>query len=93
VISTGLGYARHSIIANTSDGALVICGWIGSASLAIHFLAQGKPVVAIQSSGGIADSLGGRQLIEDTQYLIHQADSARSALSKLRGLLAQKTSN
>ncbi|MBD3165545.1 hypothetical protein GF324_03020 [bacterium] len=83
LIPTGMGYARHTILANTCDGALIVRGWIGSVSLAAHFLARNKPLVALRGSGGLADSFHDEALIQESTYRIHSEDSPSSAFSTL----------
>jgi hypothetical protein len=62
VIATGIGYARNTIIATTSDAVVVIAGGSGTLSEAAFALNMGKPVIVLKGSGGIADILANMQI-------------------------------
>jgi len=83
VICTGIGAARHALIATTCCGAIVIEGWIGSLAIVCEFLAQRKPVVLLRDSGGIASTYSERDLIEGAEFSIYQASSAKEAVKIL----------
>jgi len=53
-VTTGLGYARNSIVVASSDVVIAICGSTGTLSeigMALNF---GRPVVVVEGSGGVA---------------------------------------
>lgn len=54
-IPTELGYNRNSIVANSGDAVIAICGSIGTLTEIIHAVAFRKPVVLLQGTGGITD--------------------------------------
>lgn len=54
VLPTGLGAARHAVLAAACAGAVVIEGGMPTLALAAEFLAAHKPVVAVAGSGGAA---------------------------------------
>jgi hypothetical protein len=62
VIATGIGYARNTIVATTSDAVIVIAGGSGTLSEAAFALNMGKPVIALKGSGGIADLIANREI-------------------------------
>ncbi|MBP7829163.1 MAG: TIGR00725 family protein [Kiritimatiellae bacterium] len=57
VLPTGLGAARHAVLAAACAGAVVIEGGMPTLALAVEFLAARKPVVAVAGSGGAAERL------------------------------------
>ena len=61
-IRTGLGYARNSIVANSSDVLIVVGGSHGTLSEMCFASFEGKPIVAITGSGGWGEELVGRKL-------------------------------
>ncbi len=62
VIATGIGLARNSIVATTSDAIIIIAGGPGTLSEAAFALNLEKPVVAMRGTGGIADLLADREI-------------------------------
>jgi uncharacterized protein (TIGR00725 family) len=68
VIATGLGYARNTIVATTSDALIMIGGGPGTLSEAAFALALGKPVIALKGTGGAADLLAGREINGKTVF-------------------------
>jgi hypothetical protein len=61
-IATGIGYARNTIVATTSDAVIMIAGGPGTLSEAAFALSLGKPVIAMRGTGGVADLLAGREI-------------------------------
>lgn len=61
-IRTGLGYARNSVVANSSDVVIVIGGSHGTLSEMCFASFEGRPIVAIKGSGGWGEELAGRKL-------------------------------
>jgi hypothetical protein len=62
VIATGIGFARNTIVATTSDVLIVIAGGTGTLSEAAFALNMGKPVIALKGSGGVADLLANKEI-------------------------------
>ena len=62
VIPTGIGFARHQILTNSVDGAILIKGGIGTLQEATDMYYLRKPIVAITSSGGKAAEIAGTAL-------------------------------
>ena len=57
MITTGMGYARNSIVVSSADAVIAINGSTGTLSeigMALNFE---KPVVVVEGSGGIADKI------------------------------------
>ena len=57
VITTGMGYARNSIVVSCADAVIAIAGKTGTLSEVALALNYGKPVVVVDGSGGISDSV------------------------------------
>jgi uncharacterized protein (TIGR00725 family) len=62
VIATGIGYARNTIVATTSDAVIMIAGGLGTMSEAAFALNLGKPVIALKGTGGVADLLANKEI-------------------------------
>jgi len=57
MITTGLGYARNSIVVSAADAVIAVNGSTGTLSeigMALNF---GRPVVVVEGSGGVADTV------------------------------------
>lgn len=82
-IATGLGAARHAVMATACDGALVIEGWAPTLALVAEFAALGKPVVALRGTGGAADATAGKPLIPGGKGCILEAGTVDEAVALL----------
>ena len=67
VITTGMGYARNSIVVSCADAVIAVSGRVGTLSEVALALNHGKPVVVVEGSGGISESVD--QVVEG----IHRA--------------------
>jgi len=67
IITTGMGYARNSIVVSCADAVIAIAGRTGTLSEVALALNYGKPVVLVEGTGGISDSVD--QVVEG----IHRA--------------------
>ena len=76
VIATGMGYARNTIVATTSDIVIVIAGGTGTLSEAAFALNLGKPVIALKGSGGVADLLADQEI--DGKLVVSAASPAEA---------------
>lgn len=57
LVTTGMGYARNSLVVSSADAVIALSGSSGTLSeigMALNF---GKPVVAVAGSGGVADKV------------------------------------
>ena len=87
-ITTGIGYARNSIVVSSADVVIAICGRTGTLSeiaMAINFE---KPVIAVIDSGGIAQSVAEGMFEAGLGEKIHIADS-KNAVDKALSLIIQ----
>jgi len=57
IITSGMGYARNSIVVSCADAVIAISGRVGTLSEVALALNYGKPVVVVEGSGGISDSV------------------------------------
>ena len=65
MLTTGIGYARNSIVVSSADAVIAVNGSTGTLSeigMALNF---GKPVIAVKGSGGIADKIKDAFLDDD----------------------------
>ncbi|MEW6328797.1 MAG: TIGR00725 family protein [Candidatus Micrarchaeota archaeon] len=89
-IATGMGWARNQAVALSSDGIIMIEGECGTLSELCLAWAEGKPVVALATSGGYAEKFAGARVDEKREDKIHEAKNAREAIDKLSKLLKKK---
>jgi uncharacterized protein (TIGR00725 family) len=54
-ITTGMGISRNSVIVSSSDALIAINGRPGTLSEISLALCMGKPVIAVQGTGGVAE--------------------------------------
>src|SRR3954469_7739379 len=88
-IPTGINSAQGALVAMAVDGAIVIGGGGGTLSEVGLLLRDGKPVVALDQTGGAAGLLGGHALGRAKVHLAGTADAAVRALLEL--IRARKT--
>lgn len=71
VMPTSLGYARNSIVVSAPDAVIAICGSVGTLSEIAMALNYKKPVVVVDSSGGVSREF--RKMTLDREYarLVH----------------------
>ncbi|MCA1825391.1 MAG: hypothetical protein ABR567_22970 [Myxococcales bacterium] len=84
-IPTGVNSAQGALVAMAVDAAIVLGGGGGTLSEVGLLLRDGKPVVALDGTGGAAGLIGGQQLGKTKVPLAHGADQAvRMVLDALR---------
>src|SRR4051812_27374533 len=88
-IPTGVNSAQGALVAMAVDGAIVLGGGGGTLSEVGLLLRDGKPVVALDQTGGAAGLLGGHALGRAKVHLAGTADAAVRALLEL--IRARKT--
>lgn len=62
-IPTGLGYLRNSILVQTADSLIAICGRWGTLNEISFALILGKPTVILTGTGGVSDSLKQKEFL------------------------------
>jgi uncharacterized protein (TIGR00725 family) len=87
VVATGMGPSRHPVIAKTCDGAILIGGGIRSLSLVTYFVGEGKPVVALKGSGGVADDCAKRLLPSSLCPEVESVSDPKAAVELLFRLI------
>ncbi len=84
-IPTGVNSAQGALVAMAVDAAIVLGGGGGTLSEVGLLLRDGKPVVALDGTGGAAGLVGGQHLGKVSVRLAHSADEAvRMVLDALR---------
>ncbi|HYY51281.1 MAG TPA: hypothetical protein VE755_00345 [Myxococcales bacterium] len=84
-IPTGVNSAQGALVAMAVDAAIVLGGGGGTLSEVGLLLRDGKPVVALDRTGGAAELVGGQQLGRVRVLLAHGAEEAvRMVLEKIR---------
>ncbi len=77
-LSTGLGYARNSLVVSCADAIISLEGRAGTLSEIGLSLCNNKPVVVVKGSGGVSDFLeSGRDELEFGDR-IHAADPGKA---------------
>ncbi len=56
-ITTGIGYARNSIVVSSADAVIAVNGSTGTLSEIAMALNLGKPVVVVEGSGGVSEMI------------------------------------
>lgn len=75
VISSGAGLARDFMVAYSSDGIISVGGGVGTLiELCVGYIGK-KTMVAIEESGGVSDTYGGRFLDERKRIAIEKFQS------------------
>lgn len=75
-IPTGVNSAQGALVAMAVDAAIVVGGGGGTLSEVGLLLRDGKPVVALDGTGGAAELVGGHKLGEAQVRLAHSAEEA-----------------
>jgi len=84
-IPTGVNSAQGALVAMAVDGAIVLGGGGGTLSEVGLLLRDGKPVVALDGTGGAAGMVGGHQLGNVRVLLAHSpAEAVRLVMEALR---------
>lgn len=83
VIATGIGWSRDAINLNSCDGCVVVHGGAGTMNEATYGYIMNKAVVALKTSGGVAEQIAGNYLdIRKTEKII-SADNPKEAVKKI----------
>lgn len=79
VIATGMGWARDFVTAHSADAVIMIGGGAGALIEACAAYLKGKPIIAVDGSGGVADQVKGKFLDErHTVQIISEKDPKRA---------------
>lgn len=83
VVATGMGHMRNFLNVYSSDGVIVVGGGAGTLSEVAAAYLEGKPIVALRESGGVADELAGKYLDERRTVQILSAATPEEAVELL----------
>jgi uncharacterized protein (TIGR00725 family) len=86
-IPTGVNSAQGALVAMAVDGAIVIGGGGGTLSEVGLLLRDGKPVVALDGTGGAAGLVGGRML---GRVKVHLARTPQHAVEMIVALVKER---
>lgn len=89
VIATGIGWARDFATANSADAVIIIGGGAGALIETCAAYLKGKPVIAIEGSGGVADQVKETFLDERKTVRILSESDPRRAVEKALELARQ----
>ncbi len=93
VVATGIGHLRNFVNVYSADGVIVVGGGAGTLSEIAAAYIEGKPIVALKGSGGVADEYAGRYLDQRRTVLIRSADTPSEAVELVLRLIAEKASS
>ena len=91
VVATGIGWARDFTTAYSADAIILIGGGAGALIEACAGYLKGKPIIAIEGSGGIADQTKGTFLDERKSVKIISERDPEKAVVRALELARQRT--
>ena len=83
VVPTGIGLMRDFVNVHAAHGVIIIGGGVGTLSEMCAAYMHGKPMVAIQGTGGMADAYAGKYMDHRRSRVVESASSASEAVSKI----------
>lgn len=81
VVATGIGWSRNSINLNSCDGAIIVQGGAGTLNEATYGYMMSKPIVALTSSGGMAEEISNRYFDERKTEFVYGANTPKEAVN------------
>jgi uncharacterized protein (TIGR00725 family) len=91
VIATGIGWARDFATAYSADAIILIGGGAGALIETCAGYLKGKPIIAIEGSGGTADRIKGTFLDERKGVMILSERDPEKAVARALELARQRT--
>jgi len=91
VIATGIGWARDFATAYSADAIILIGGGAGALIETCAGYLKGKPIIAIEGSGGTADKTKGTFLDERKSVMILSEQDPEKAVARALELARQRT--
>ena len=91
VIATGIGWARDFATAYSADALILISGGTGALIETCAGYLKGKPIIAIEGSGGIADKTRGTFLDERRSVMILSERDPEKAVARALELARQRS--
>jgi uncharacterized protein (TIGR00725 family) len=83
---------RNFINVYSADGVIVVGGGAGTLTEIAAAYIEGKPIVALRGSGGVADEYAGRYLDQRKTVLIHAADTPSEVVELVLRLVTERAS-
>ncbi len=80
-IETNLSFYRNSIIANSADSVIGICGRWGTLNEISMAIALGKPTILISTSGGICELFSDKEFLKNFKTKPKIAKSPQEAVN------------
>jgi uncharacterized protein (TIGR00725 family) len=91
IVATGIGWSRDAINLNSSDGAIIVGGGAGTLNEASYAYIEDIPIVAITTSGGMAETLTGIYFdVRKTEKVIGAKNPAEAVLKLLEEIEKKK---
>jgi len=90
-VATGIGHLRNFVNVYSADGVIVVGGGAGTLSEIAAAYIEGKPIVALKGSGGVADEYAGRYLDQRRTVLVHAAETPREAVDLVLRLISERS--
>ena len=91
VVATGMMWSRDSINLNSCDGAILVGGGAGTANEASYGYILDKPLVALKSSGGMAEQLAGHYFDKRHTEKVISVRSPQEAVEKLLEIIRHRS--
>lgn len=85
-LTTGMSHSRNALVASSSDVLIAINGRPGTLSEISLALCMGRPVVAVEGSGGVADAIGAQLKNMGIKEKVHSS-APRDAVAKALSLV------
>jgi len=91
VVATGIGWARDFATAYSADAIILISGGAGALIETCAGYLKGKPIIAIEGSGGTADRVKGTFLDERKDVVILSERNPERAVARALELARERT--
>jgi len=86
-IATGIGWSRNSINLNSCDGAIIVQGGAGTLNEATYGYMMSKPIVALTSSGGMAEEISNKYFDDRRTEFVYGTSTPKEAVKKVLELI------
>jgi uncharacterized protein (TIGR00725 family) len=90
VVATGMMWSRDSINLNSCDGAILVGGGAGTVNEASYGYILDKPMVALKSSGGMAEQLAGHYFDKRHTEEVIAVHTPKEAVEKLLAIIKHR---
>ena len=87
VVATGIGWSRNSINLNSCDGAIIVQGGAGTLNEATYGYMMSKPIVALTTSGGMAQEISNKYFDERKTEFVYGSKTPVEAVKKIFSLI------